>query len=136
MPTIDEYAKDGGWYEFPDGTKKQGAKKAQDYLDGLDASELFEDEIAEEETVEESTTEVKGTDEPVEEEKDEEPEEEFLVRMTIPRVKFQEKGPSGKRYTFTRQHPLVVVRKQDTTHFVSKDGFEMATPEQAQEYYS
>lgn len=132
MPTVDEYEKGGGWYEFPDGTKKQGEKAAQEYLDGLDVSELFEESDEDEE---EYLTE---KDSPEPEPEEEEPEEEstYLVRMTIPRVKFAEKGPSGKRYTFTREHPLVVVLEEDTDFFVRRDGFELATPEQAKEFYS
>lgn len=119
MPTLDEYKKDGGWYEFPDGTKKHGKAKAEEYFDTLDVTELFEEEEVEEEVVEEKD------------------EATFLVRMTIPRVRFEQKGPSGKRYTFTKEHPLVVVTGEaDTDFFVKKEGFEIASPEMAREFYS
>ena len=117
MPTVEEYHKGGGYYEFPDGTKKRGKEEAEEYFDSLDVEALFEEE--EEEVVEEEVD-----------------TKTYLVKMRLPRVRYEEKGPSGKRYTFTKDHPLVVVEGADVDHFVQKAEFELATPEQAKEFYS
>lgn len=142
MPTIEEYKKKGGWYEFPNGEKRQGEEAAQAYLDSVDVDELFEepepepeenvittddlpDDEDEEETVEKETATTVQED-----------NKDFLVKKRNPGVRFEEKGPSGKRYVFTKEHPLVVVRGEDVEHFVSQPEFELATPQQAQEFYS
>lgn len=56
---------------------------------------------------------------------------EVLVRMTRPQVKFSSRG-----YTFTKKHPFQVVAAEDADYFLEMEGFEQATPSQAESYYN
>lgn len=55
-----------------------------------------------------------------------------LVRMTRPNFRYDIMG-----YTFTREHPFVAMREEDAQSIFDKEeGFRLATPREAQEFYS
>lgn len=59
-------------------------------------------------------------------------EELFLVRMTRTNGTYQVRG-----YTFKRDHPFVLVKESDVDYLIDvEEGFRMATPKEAKEYYS
>lgn len=66
----------------------------------------------------------------------EEPADEVLVRMVRRNPKMEVSGPSGKRYLFTQAHPFQVVTAEDADHLRSLEGFEIASPGQAESFYS
>jgi hypothetical protein len=142
MPKIEEYEKKGGWYEFPNGHKVQGKELAMKYLTNVDAAELFEVDDTDDDTDaaadEEVMTVVNTPEKKVEEEVDltKPSEQEFLVRMVRQNVRYGKVGVSGKKYIFTRQHPLVLVRGEDVSDIVAVRGLELASPQQAKEFYS
>lgn len=54
-------------------------------------------------------------------------------------VKMDRRNPSYQvgRYTFTQQHPFMVMTEDDAQRiFDTESGFRVATPREAQEYYS
>lgn len=58
--------------------------------------------------------------------------ESVLVRMTRPNFRYDIMG-----YTFTREHPFVAMAEEDAQSIFDKeDGFRLATPREAQEFYS
>lgn len=55
-----------------------------------------------------------------------------LVRMTRPNFRYDILG-----YTFTKDHPFVAMKEEDAQKiFDVEEGFRLATPKEAQEYYS
>lgn len=63
---------------------------------------------------------------------DEEDEDLVLVRMIRTNGTYQVRG-----YTFRRDHPFVLVKESDADYLCGEhEGFRMATPKEAKEYYS
>ena len=65
--------------------------------------------------------------------KKDQPENTVLVRMTRPNFRFDIMG-----YTFTKDHPFVAMNEKDAQEIFDKEeeGFRVATPREAQEFYS
>lgn len=63
--------------------------------------------------------------------KKDQPEDSVLVRMTRANFRYDIMG-----YTFTKEHPFVVMSENDAQAIFDKeDGFRLATPKEAQEFY-
>lgn len=63
--------------------------------------------------------------------KKDQPEDSVLVRMTRANFRYDIMG-----YTFTKEHPFVVMSEDDAQAIFDKeDGFRLATPKEAQEFY-
>lgn len=59
-------------------------------------------------------------------------EKDVLVKMDRPNFRFDAKG-----FTFTKEHPYVVMTETEAQSiFDDFDGFRIATPKEAKEYYS
>jgi hypothetical protein len=64
--------------------------------------------------------------------KKDQPENTVLVRMTRPNFRYDILG-----HTFTKDHPFVVMSENDAQEIFDKEeGFRIATPREAQEFYS
>ena len=60
------------------------------------------------------------------------PEDTVLVRMTRPNYRYDILG-----YTFTKEHPFIAMQETDAQKiFDVEEGFRLATPREAQEFYS
>ena len=60
------------------------------------------------------------------------PDNSMLVKMERMNHSFQTMG-----YTFSQQHPFVVMSEEDAQRiFDTQDGFRLATPREAQEFYA
>ena len=58
--------------------------------------------------------------------------DEVLVRMTRPNMRYDILGR-----TFTKEHPFVAMKEEDAQKiFDVEEGFRLATPKEAQEFYS
>ena len=58
--------------------------------------------------------------------------DDVLVRMTRPNFRYDIMG-----YTFTKEHPFIAMKEEDAQKiFDMEEGFRLATPREAQEYYS
>lgn len=59
------------------------------------------------------------------------PEDTVLVRMTRPNFRYDIMG-----FTFTKEHPFVAMREEDAQKiFDVEEGFRLANPKEAQEFY-
>jgi hypothetical protein len=57
---------------------------------------------------------------------------QVLMKMTRGNPTYQIRG-----YTFTRRHPFVLVSSEDANYIIDNvDGFRIASPREAEEYYS
>jgi hypothetical protein len=64
--------------------------------------------------------------------KKEQPKDNVLVRMTRANFRYDILG-----YTFTKEHPFVAMKEEDAQKiFDVEEGFRLATPREAQEFYS
>jgi hypothetical protein len=64
--------------------------------------------------------------------KKEQPKDNVLVRMTRANFRYDILG-----YTFTKDHPFVAMKEEDAQKiFDVEEGFRLATPREAQEFYS
>jgi hypothetical protein len=64
--------------------------------------------------------------------KKEQPKDNVLVRMTRANFRYDILG-----YTFTKDHPFVAMKEEDAQQiFDVEEGFRLATPREAQEFYS
>lgn len=64
--------------------------------------------------------------------KKDQPADTVLVRMTRPNFRYDILG-----YTFTKDHPFVAMREKEAQQIFDKEeGFRLATPKEAQEFYS
>lgn len=60
------------------------------------------------------------------------PKDSILVRMTRPNYRYDIMG-----YTFSKEHPFVVMSEEDAQKIFDKEGgFRIATPREAQEFYN
>ena len=60
------------------------------------------------------------------------PEDTVLVRMTRPNFRYDIMG-----FTFTKEHPFVAMKEDDAQKiFDVEEGFRLANPKEAQEFYS
>jgi hypothetical protein len=58
--------------------------------------------------------------------------DDVLVRMTRANFRYDILG-----YTFTKEHPFIAMKEEDAQKiFDMEEGFRLATPREAQEYYS
>jgi DNA polymerase III delta prime subunit len=58
--------------------------------------------------------------------------DDVLVRMTRPNFRYDILG-----YTFTKEHPFMAMKEEDAQKiFDMEEGFRLATPKEAQEFYS
>jgi DNA polymerase III delta prime subunit len=58
--------------------------------------------------------------------------DDVLVRMTRPNFRYDIMG-----YTFTKDHPFIAMKEEDAQKiFDMEEGFRLATPREAQEFYS
>ena len=58
--------------------------------------------------------------------------DDVLVRMTRPNFRYDISG-----YTFTKEHPFIAMNEEDAQKiFDMEEGFRLATPREAQEFYS
>ena len=64
--------------------------------------------------------------------KKDQPENTVLVRMTRPNYRYDILG-----FTFTKEHPFIAMQETDAQKiFDVEEGFRLATPREAQEFYS
>lgn len=57
--------------------------------------------------------------------------DQVLVRMTRPNFRYDIMG-----YTFTKEHPFVAMKEKDAQEIFDKEeGFRLATPKEAQDFY-
>jgi hypothetical protein len=64
--------------------------------------------------------------------KKEQPKDNVLVRMTRANFRYDILG-----YTFTKDHPFIAMKEEDAQQiFDVEEGFRLATPREAQEFYS
>jgi hypothetical protein len=64
--------------------------------------------------------------------KKEQPKDSVLVRMTRANFRYDIMG-----HTFTKDHPFAVMSEEDAQEIFDKEnGFRMATPKEAQEFYN
>ena len=64
--------------------------------------------------------------------KKEQPKDNVLVRMTRANYRYDIMG-----HTFTKEHPFIAMKEEDAQKiFDMEEGFRLATPREAQEFYS
>ncbi len=64
--------------------------------------------------------------------KKDQPKDNVLVRMTRENFRYDIIG-----YTFTKEHPFIAMKEEDAQKiFDVEEGFRLATPREAQEFYS
>jgi hypothetical protein len=64
--------------------------------------------------------------------KKDQPKDNVLVRMTRANFRYDILG-----YTFTKEHPFIAMKEDDAQKiFDVEEGFRLATPKEAQEFYS
>jgi hypothetical protein len=64
--------------------------------------------------------------------KKDQPQDTVLVRMTRPNYRYDIMG-----FTFTKEHPFIAMKEEDAQKiFDVEEGFRLATPKEAQEFYS